>query len=88
MLHICDIRSIFNRNTLSTFCYIFTMCTYVYSGQCSAVGLATAYVLDGLVMESWWGREFPHLFRPALRTIQSPVQWVPSLFRESGAAGA
>ena len=33
MLHIGDIRSIVNRNTLSIFCYIFTTCTYVYVGR-------------------------------------------------------
>jgi len=46
MLHICDIGSILNRNTLSTFCYIFTMCTYVYSGLGSSVDVETAYGLD------------------------------------------
>jgi hypothetical protein len=25
--------------------------------------LATAYWLDGPGIESWWGRDFPHLFR-------------------------
>jgi hypothetical protein len=33
VLHIRDIRSILNRNTLSTFCYVYTMCTYVYVGR-------------------------------------------------------
>ena len=27
------------------------------------------------------GPDFPHLFRPALGPIQSPIQWVPGLFR-------
>jgi hypothetical protein len=30
------------------------------------VGIATAYGLDGLGIESRWGRDFPHLSRPAL----------------------
>jgi len=32
MLHVCDISNILNRNTVSIFfCYIFTMCMYVYT---------------------------------------------------------
>jgi hypothetical protein len=27
----------------------------------SVVGIATAYGLDGPGIESWWGRDFPHL---------------------------
>ena len=48
-------------------------------GRCSSVGIATAYGLDGPGIESWWGRDFPHLSRPALRPTQPPVQWVPGL---------
>jgi hypothetical protein len=58
------------------------------SGPGSAVGIATAYGLDGPGIESRWGRDFPHLSRPALRPIQLPVQWVPGLSRGLGAAGA
>jgi len=36
-------------------------------------GIATAYGLDGPGIESWWGRDFPHLSRPALRPTQPPV---------------
>jgi hypothetical protein len=43
------------------------------------VGIATAYGLDGPGIESRWGRDFPHLSRPALRLTQHPVQWVPDL---------
>jgi hypothetical protein len=28
-----------------------------------------------------WGRDVPHLSRPALGPIQPPIQWVPALFR-------
>jgi hypothetical protein len=45
-------------------------------GPGSSVGIATAYGLDGLGIESWWGRDFPHLSRPALRPTQPHVEWV------------
>jgi hypothetical protein len=50
-------------------------------GPGNVVGIATAYGLDGPRIESRWGRDFPHLSRPALRPIQPPVQWVPGLSR-------
>ena len=49
-------------------------------GRDSSVGIATAYGLNGPRIESLWGRDIPHLSRPALRPTQSPVQWVPGLF--------
>jgi hypothetical protein len=52
-----------------------------FGGPGSVLGIATGYGLDGLGIESRWGRVFPHLSRPALRPIQSPVQWVPGLSR-------
>ena len=46
-------------------------------GRDSSVGIATRYGLDGLGIESWWGRDFPHPSRPDLGPTQPPVQWVP-----------
>jgi hypothetical protein len=58
------------------------------SGSGSVVGIAIAYGLDGPGIESRWGRDFSLLSRPALRPTQPPAQWVPSLSRGYGAAGA
>ena len=47
----------------------------------SRFGIATGYGLDGRGIESRWGRDFPHLSRPALWPTQPPVQWVLGLPR-------
>ena len=52
-----------------------------YVGHDSSVGIATGYGLDGPEIESLWGRDFPHLSRPALGPTQPPLQWVPGLPR-------
>ena len=53
----------------------------VRCGLGSVVGIATGYGLDGPGIESRWGRDFPHLSRPALGSKQPPVQLVPGLYR-------
>jgi len=53
----------------------------------SVVGVAT-HGLEGLGIESLWGREIPLSSRPALGPTQLPVQWVPCLFPGDKAAGA
>jgi hypothetical protein len=35
-------------------------------GRYNPVGVATGYRLDGPGIESQWGRDFPHLSKPAL----------------------
>ena len=48
-------------------------------GPGSVVGIASGYGLDGPGIEYPWGRDFPHLSRPALGCTQPPVQWVQGL---------
>jgi hypothetical protein len=51
----------------------------------SSVGIAARYGLDGPVIESRWGRDFPHPSRTALGPTQPPLQWVPGLYRGKAA---
>jgi hypothetical protein len=48
---------------------------YIWTcGPGSAVGIASGYGLDRPGNESRWGRNFPHLSRPALGPTHPPVQ--------------
>jgi hypothetical protein len=62
-------------------------CNMYFTGSGSSVGIANGYGLDGPGIESQWGRDFSHTFRPFLGPTQPPVQWVPGLSRGK-AAGA
>jgi hypothetical protein len=59
---------------------IFDEDTYYKDGPGSSVGIAKDYGLDGPGIESWWGRDFPRLSRPALGPTQPPIQWVQGFF--------
>ena len=47
---------------------------YVLVDRDSSVGVVTRYGLDGSGIECRWGRDFPHLCRPALGPTQPPVR--------------
>jgi hypothetical protein len=51
------------------------------SGPGSVDGVATDYGLDVPEIESQWGRDFPHLYIPALGPTQPTIQWAPGLCR-------
>jgi len=56
-------------------------------GPDSTVGIATRYGLDGLGIESRWGRDFPPSFRTVLGPTQPPINGY-QVFPGGKAAGA
>jgi hypothetical protein len=72
--------------TRSWRCYTtFTITTYSRDG---VVGIATRYGLERQGIESRWGRDFPHISRPALRPTQPPIQCLPGLSWGKGSRNA
>jgi hypothetical protein len=59
---------------------------FTFVGRDSVDATAIRYGLDGLEIESRWGKDFPHPPRPALGPTQPPIQWVPGLSPEGKAA--
>jgi hypothetical protein len=57
----------------------------MHQGRDSSVVIATHYGLDGPGIESWWGRDFPHLSRPSpeggVVPVLPPIQWILGHFR-------
>ena len=92
-VHHC--RHIFSYENVKPFfgrCFLFVddvnrdtvTCTYSrcsFLCQDGAVGIATAYGLDGSRNEFQWGRDFPHLSIPALGPTQSSTKGVPFISR-------
>jgi hypothetical protein len=62
-------------------CWDITERIVAIGGPGGVVGVATGYGLDSPGIESQWGRDFPHLSRPALGPNQPPVQWAPGFSR-------
>jgi len=54
------------KSTYRIECLEFWFTTVIAVGWNSSVGIATHYGMNGPGIESWWGRLFPHLSRPAL----------------------
>jgi len=50
-------------------------------GRDGLVVVASRYGPYGSVIQSGWGRDFPHRFRAALVPIHLPTQWVPGQSR-------
>jgi len=53
--------------------YKINAATSKLSGPGNVVGIVIGYGLDGPGIKSRWGRDFPHLSRPALGPTQPPV---------------
>jgi hypothetical protein len=56
-------------------------------GRDSSVGIATRYGLDGLGIESRWGRDFPNPSRLALGLTQPPIRMGTRSFPEVKRSG-
>jgi hypothetical protein len=56
-------------------------CGWCSCADWNVTSIATHYGPDGSGIEFLWGRDFPHLYRPALGPTQPPIQWVLGLSR-------
>jgi len=75
LITLCDVRLCIGSCTVWQPAGYTLTDVFVYSvGRDSSVGIATGYGMDGPGIESRWGRDFPHLFRPVLGPTQPPVQ--------------
>jgi hypothetical protein len=88
LLGICTLNIIHIPCSCFTYISLFTPSSAVVVDWNSVVGIASRYGLDGLGIESRWGRDFPQPSRPALGPTQPPVQWVQGLFPGGKAAWA
>jgi hypothetical protein len=83
-----DLRGLFWGELYLLYLHLYVCCMWWRNKIMCSVGLATDYGLEGLEIASRWGRDFPHLSRPALGPTQPPVQWVPGLSRGYKVSGA
>ena len=91
--HICNLLIYHENDTIiyvvrCTTCYFFRVRPMNWPAimgeavcRSSVVDIATGCRLDCPGIESRWGRDFPHLSRPALGLTQPPVRWAPGLSR-------
>jgi hypothetical protein len=54
----------------------------------SSVGIATPYGLDGTMIKSWRGKDFPHPSISAMGPTQPPIKWILGIFPGSKAVKA
>ena len=67
---------------------VYLLCViYMTVGLDNTGGVVTRYGLGSPGIEPWQRRDFPHPSRPALRTTQTPAQWLPGLSSGGKAAG-
>ena len=69
----CHLTHFYVKETNRQTDYCNVVAHIVMSGPGSVVDIATGYGLDGPGIESRWGRDFPHLSRPALGPTQPPA---------------
>jgi len=61
--------------SLNLQCLLFPQMPEYTVGRDSSVSIATHYWLDGLVIKSRWGRDFPHPSRLTLEPTQAHIRY-------------